>query len=416
MLLDRLLERTFSVSGLSGTLTVVTADGHRFRAGDGDGPAVTVRFLDWAAERDLLLDPELKFGELFTDGRLLVEAGSLPDLMTVLVARNHGAPPLRRIRVLAALRRLARRIIGRNTPSRSRRNVARHYDLFLDANWVYSCAYYAAPGMSLEEAQAAKMRHIAAKLMAGPGHRVLDIGCGWGALSLYLADVAGCAAVRGITLSTEQHRVAQTRAAERGLASRVRFALEDYRLARGCFDRIVSVGMFEHVGPADYDTFFRIVRDRLTDDGVMLLHTIGRTGEPAPTNPWITRYIFPGGHLPTLSEMMPAIERSGLILADIEVLQLHYAETLRDWRARFLAHRDEAAALYDERFCRMWDWYLASAEAAFRHEDAVVFQIQLVRRKDVVPFTRDYVAEAEARLRQAEDDVRAPAGRLLAPA
>ncbi len=412
MVLDHLLETAFRVSGLSGTLTVTTAGGGRFRAGDGDGPDAAIRFADAAAERELLLDPELKFGELFTDGRLILEAGSLPELLAVLLGRNHGEPSLRQVRALATLRRLGRRIAGRNTLLRARRNVERHYDLddrlyalFLDADRLYSCAYYATPGMSLDEAQTAKMRHIAAKLLAGPGQRVLDIGCGWGALGLYLAGVAGCASVRGITLSAEQQRVAQARAAERGLAGRVRFALDDYRNLQGTFDRIVSVGMFEHVGPAHYDVFFRTARDRLAEDGVMLLHTIGRTGVPWPTNPWITRYIFPGGHLPTLSEMMPAIERAGLMLTDVEVLRLHYAETLSAWRARFLAHRDKAAALYDERFCRMWEWYLASAEAAFRYEDAVVFQLQLTHRNDVVPLTRDYIAEAEARLRRAEEDV-----------
>ncbi|AWN40253.1 SAM-dependent methyltransferase [Methylobacterium durans] len=409
MLLDRILEWAFAVSGLSGRLTVTTASGHRFDAGDGRGPEVAIRFRDAAAERAALLDPELRLGELFTDGRLTIEDGTLPDLMAVLLAANHGSPRFPPLRGHGLARSLVRRLLDRNGPIRARRNVARHYDLdgrlyglFLDADWQYSCAYYAAPGIDLDAAQAAKKRHIAAKLMAGPGHRILDIGCGWGGLGLYLAEVAGCATVHGITLSAEQHAAALGRAGARGLSDRVRFVLEDYRAVRGRFDRIVSVGMFEHVGPAHYDRFFRVCRDRLAEDGVMLLHTIGRTGRPAATNPWITRYIFPGGHLPTLSEMVPAIEGSGLVLNDVEVLRLHYAATLRDWRARFLARRSEAERLYDDRFCRMWDWYLAAAEAAFRHEDAVVFQILLTRRNDVVPATRDYIARAERRLQRRE--------------
>ncbi|WP_336488042.1 cyclopropane-fatty-acyl-phospholipid synthase family protein [Methylobacterium nigriterrae] len=410
MLIDRILERAFAAGGLVGRLTVTTASGYRFRAGDGSGPEVAIRFADAAGERALLLDPELRFGELYTDGRLVIERGSLPDLLTVLIARNHGSPAFWPVRSRGLARRLRRRLIDRNGPERARHNVARHYDLddrlyglFLDSDRQYSCAYYAEPGMSLEAAQAAKKRHIAAKLLAGPGLSVLDIGCGWGGLALYLAEVAGCDTVHGITLSCEQQALAERRTHAQGLFRRVHVALEDYRATTGTFDRIVSVGMFEHVGPAHYDAFFRTCRERLAEDGVMLLHTIGRTGMPAATSPWITRYIFPGGHLPTLSEMMPPIEASGLMLADLEVLRLHYAETLRDWRARFLARREDAARLYDARFCRMWEWYLASAEAAFRHEDAVVFQLQLTRRNDVVPLTRDYVVQAEARLRQAED-------------
>ena len=409
MLIDRILEWAFAVSGLSGRLTVTTASGYRFDAGDGHGPEVAIRFRDAAAERAALLDPELRLGELFTDGRLLIEGGTLPELMAVLLAANHGSPPFPPVRGHGLARSLLRRLLDWNGPIRARRNVARHYDLderlyglFLDADRQYSCAYYAAPDLDLDAAQTAKKRHIAAKLMAGPGHRVLDIGCGWGGFALYLAEVAACETVRGITLSTEQHGAAFARARARGLSDRVHFALEDYRAVRGSYDRIVSVGMFEHVGPAHYDRFFRICRERLAEDGVMLLHTIGRTGRPAATNPWITRYIFPGGHLPTLSEIMPAIEGSGLVLNDVEVLRLHYAETLRDWRARFLARRTVAERLYDARFCRMWDWYLASAEAAFRHEDAVVFQVLLTRRNDVVPPTRDYIARAERRLRQRE--------------
>jgi cyclopropane-fatty-acyl-phospholipid synthase len=296
-----------------------------------------------------------------------------------------------------------------NDAAKSKRNVAHHYDLdgrlyslFLDSDKQYSCAYFDHPDATLEEAQLSKKRHIAAKLLVDQGHSVLDIGSGWGGMGLYLAQVAGAGSVKGVTLSEEQLEVSRKRAATTGLLDRVRFELEDYRATKGEFDRIVSVGMFEHVGLPSYDTYFQTCRKLLKQDGVMLLHTIGRTGKPYPTNPWIARYIFPGGHLPTLSEMMPAIERAGLIVTDVEVLRLHYAYTLQAWRERFMAHRDEVRKLYDERFCRMWECYLAMSESAFRWQDAVVFQLQLARRNDVVPLTRDYIAEREAALKAAE--------------
>jgi cyclopropane-fatty-acyl-phospholipid synthase len=296
-----------------------------------------------------------------------------------------------------------------NDATRSKHNVAHHYDLdgrlyslFLDSDKQYSCAYFDHPDASLEEAQTAKKRHIAAKLLVDQGHSVLDIGSGWGGMGLYLSQVAGAGSIKGVTLSEEQLAVSRKRAATAGLADRVKFELEDYRATSGSFDRIVSVGMFEHVGLASYDDYFRACHRLLKDDGVMLLHTIGRSGTPYPVNPWIARYIFPGGHLPVLSEMMPAIERAGLMVTDIEILRLHYAYTLQAWRERFMAHRNEVLRLYDERFCRMWECYLAMSESAFRWQDAVVFQLQLTKRNDVVPLTRDYIAEREAALREAE--------------
>ena len=291
----------------------------------------------------------------------------------------------------------------------AKQNVAHHYDLngrlydlFLDSDRQYSCAYFETPDTGLEAAQTAKKRHIIAKLLVEPGQSVLDIGSGFGGLALSLVEQARAGQVRGITLSHEQLAGSRQRVADRGLADRITFALEDYRATQGSFDRIVSVGMFEHVGVSAYDAYFQACRRLLKADGVMLLHTIGRTGRPYPTNPWVTRYIFPGGHLPTLSEMTPAIERSGLVVTDIEVLRLHYAYTLRAWRERFMAHREDAKRLYDERFCRMWECYLALAEAAFRFEDAVVFQVQLARRNDTVPLTRGYIAAREAALRMAK--------------
>ncbi|MBJ6127764.1 SAM-dependent methyltransferase [Microvirga splendida] len=408
MLSEKILAAAFTRAVKRGTLKMITAEGREFTFGDGGSPAVSIRFTDPAAQMALCLHPELKLGELFVDERLVIEQGTILGLFQLLLQDIHGQLdelPLKR------LRRIRHWMMRRaeNDVARAKRNVAHHYDLdgrlyalFLDSDRQYSCAYFDRPDAGLEEAQLAKKRHIAAKLMVDRGHSVLDIGSGWGGMGLYLAQVAGAGSVRGVTLSEEQLRASRQRAAGAGLLDRVRFELEDYRSTSGRFDRIVSVGMFEHVGPPSYDEYFRTCRNLLKEDGVMLLHTIGRSGTPYPTNPWITKYIFPGGHLPVLSEMMPAIERAGLIVTDIEILRLHYAYTLQAWRERFLAHREEVLRLYDERFCRMWECYLAMSESAFRWQDAVVFQIQLARRNDVVPLTRDYIAEREAVLKAAE--------------
>jgi cyclopropane-fatty-acyl-phospholipid synthase len=288
-----------------------------------------------------------------------------------------------------------------NPLGRAQANVAHHYDLsktlydlFLDADRQYSCAYFTAPDQSIDAAQAQKKRHLAAKLLLKPGQRVLDIGCGWGGLALYLAKECEVE-VTGLTLSTEQLQVARHRAAAAGLAERVRFELLDYRLATGQYDRIVSVGMFEHVGVVHYPTFFRKLRELLATDGVALLHSIGRADGPGVTNPWIRRYIFPGGYSPALSEVVPVVERTGLYITDIEVLRLHYAETLKAWRARFLANRERIRTLYDERFCRMWEFYLAGSEVAFRRQGHINFQMQMAKQVDTVPLTRDYIFDWE---------------------
>ena len=298
--------------------------------------------------------------------------------------------------------------------AQARRNVAHHYDLsaelydlFLDADRQYSCAYFTDPAQDLETAQLRKKQHIAAKLLLKPGLRVLDIGCGWGGLGIYLAQQLG-AEVTGITLSTEQLAIANARVAAAGLDDRAHFHLRDYRHETGSFDRIVSVGMFEHVGVNHYGEFFSTLRKCLADDGVALLHTIGRRDSPGSTNPWLQKYIFPGGYSPSLSELSAAIERSGLWISDIEVLRLHYADTLRHWRLRFEANRARVAALYDERFCRMWEFYLVTSEVSFRHLDNVVFQVQLAKRRDAVPQTRDYQFAAEARLVEADRGLSRP--------
>ncbi len=393
-----------------GSLAIETASGRRIEAGDGTGPHVAIRFRDERAEARLLRNPELAFGELYMNGAIEVTQGDLLDAMQVALRNLAQEGEVRWMTLLRHLRTKLCALEQRNTALRARRNVAHHYDLdsrlydlFLDRDRQYSCAYFESPEETLDEAQLAKKRHIAAKLLIEPGHSVLDIGCGWGGMGLYLARMCG-ARVTGVTLSEEQLAIAQKRAMFTGLASPPQFLLQDYRNVPGSFDRIVSVGMFEHVGVNYYDAFFRKLADLLDDDGVALLHTIGRPDRPCAINPFIGKYIFPGGHLPSLSEVMPAIERSGLIVTDIEVLRLHYAETLKAWRERFMAHRDEIARLYDERFCRMWEFYLVGSEATFRLGQGVVFQIQMSKRVDAVPITRDYIHDAEATLRLKDKD------------
>ena len=305
-------------------------------------------------------------------------------------------------RVQTRLRRWGRGIAQYNPIGKAQQNVAHHYDLsdtlydlFLDNDRQYSCAYYATGNETLEQAQDHKKRHIAAKLLLKPEHKVLDIGSGWGGLGLYLSETSG-ADVTGVTLSVEQHKVSQERAAKRGVSDHVRYKLQDYRHEQNTYDRIVSVGMFEHVGVGHYEEFFSKIKELLKDDGVALLHTIGRADGPGATNPWLAKYIFPGGYTPALSEIVPVIERVGLYITDIEILRLHYASTLRDWRRRFNANREKVLEIYDERFCRMWDFYLAGCEAAFRYGGQLNFQIQLSRRQDAVPLTRDYIQEWEA--------------------
>jgi cyclopropane-fatty-acyl-phospholipid synthase len=367
---------------------------------------VHVRFLTAEAERRIMLHPELALGEAYMDGTFIVERGTIADALAILMDQPEALPRWAKLRWW--VRYFARRFNQFNPRSRARSNVAHHYDLdgrlyslFLDADKQYSCAYFETPQTALDDAQLAKKRHLAAKLLVGRDHRVLDIGSGWGGLGLYLAETVG-ANVTGVTLSTEQLQVSNARAAERNLAHSARFLLQDYRDVAGPFDRIVSVGMFEHVGVDHYDTFFKRCAQLLTDDGVMMLHSIGRSEGPDVTNPWIAKYIFPGGYIPALSEVMPSVERAGLLVCDVEILRLHYAETLKAWRDRFMARREEAVQLYDERFARMWEFYLAASEMSFRKQNMMNFQIQLTKRQGVVPMTRDYIARGEAKLRGLE--------------
>jgi cyclopropane-fatty-acyl-phospholipid synthase len=409
--MDRLLRWALQTFVRRGRFQLTTARGATFTAGDGTGELVAVRFTTAQAERRVLLDPELRLGEAYMNGTFVVEQGTIVDALVVLLGQ---ANPPRWARPQWLLRYLYRRLQQFNRRRRAHRNVAHHYDLdgqlyslFLDADRQYSCAYFEQPEQSLDDAQLAKKRHLAAKLLIDPDQRVLDIGCGWGGLALYLAELSG-ARVHGITLSQEQLALARVRAAEKGLSGRIEFALQDYRDVSGTFDRIVSVGMFEHVGVGYYDRFFRKCTALLDGNGVMLLHSIGRSEGPNTTNPWISKYIFPGGYIPALSEVLPAIERAGLLVTDIEILRLHYAETLKAWRERFVAHREQAERIYDARFCRMWEFYLAASEIAFREQALMVFQLQLTKRQGIVPMTRDYIARETARLRALEGGQRPP--------
>jgi cyclopropane-fatty-acyl-phospholipid synthase len=384
-----------------GDLRVQLPSGQILRIGDGSGPPVAVRITSrrWALR--LAVYPSMALGEAYMDGGLTFDEGDIHDLVD-LIGRNAGYRPLKRTNGPA--RWWLDRRLQANAHAAARRNVAHHYDLsvdfyrrFLDRDLQYSCAYFAEPGMGLEAAQVAKKRHLAAKLLLERGQKVLDIGCGWGGLGLSLARAADVE-VEGITLSSEQLSTARWRAEAAGLAERTRFSLTDYRDVAGPYDRIISVGMFEHVGRPNYQTYFDQVARLLKDDGVAVIRSIGRADGPAFNQPWVEKYIFPGGYIPSLSEVLPCIERAGLVVADIEILRLHYAETLRCWRERFTAQRAEIAQMYDERFCRMWEFYLSISELAFRYRGHMVFQLQLAKRVDAAPITRDYMAKAELSL------------------
>ncbi|WP_114966148.1 SAM-dependent methyltransferase [Alkalilacustris brevis] len=397
---DKLLDYMLGRFVRTGTLILHMPDGTVLHHGDGSPPEVAVRLHDEGLPRRLVSNVELVVGEAYMDGTLTIDDDDLHALIE-LALRNmvsgHGAPWQR---TLVAARNWLRIAAQFNPIHRARRNVAHHYDLsgdlydlFLDADRQYSCAYFRNPDDTLEAAQAHKKAHIATKLMLEPDMRVLDIGCGWGGMALTLARDHGVK-VLGITLSQEQLSRARERAHEAGLEDRVEFRLTDYRSLLGQFDRIVSVGMFEHVGVPHYRTYFRKLRTLLSDDGVALIHTIGRNMPPGSANPWLNKYIFPGGYTPAMSEVLKAIEKENLWATDIEIWRLHYARTLHHWQQRFEANIDEVRALYDERFCRMWRFYLVGCEQAFRFGRQCVYQFQLAKQIDAVPLTRDYIYAA----------------------
>ena len=405
-LIDRFLNRIIR----HGTLELTDHQGRTrsFGTATPGFPDVAIRLADKDVASFIALHPRLGAGEAYMDGRLIIERGDIMELIQLVRANapwDRGGD----LKPRGPLRRLVKAIGGRidqiNPAGRSQRNVAHHYDLddrlydlFLDADKQYSCAYFTDPANSLEQAQDDKKAHIAAKLALRPGLKVLDIGCGWGGMALYLNRIADVD-VLGITLSQEQLKVARRRAEEAGVAERVKFELIDYRALTGRFDRIVSVGMFEHVGVPQYETFFRQCRKLLAHDGVMLLHTIGRMGVPGATDAFTTKYIFPGGYIPALSEIVRASEPSRLIATDVETLRLHYAHTLRQWYQRTVEKQAEIEAIYDARFFRMWTFYLAGATAAFEHGGMCNYQVQFARSRHALPITRDYMAEAEAQYR-----------------
>ena len=392
-LLDRMARRLIR----QGQLTLTYPDGQTRIYGSGT-PAAAMHIRTDAALRALCLQPELALGEGYMDGTIDIGGNdALEALLTLLLHNRRPDAFPAYIRALDRLRFHARAWIQRNSSKTAKANVAHHYDisddlyrLMLDADMQYSCAYFRDPGMTLEEAQAAKKHHIAAKLRIEPGMSVLDIGCGWGGMALTLAGDYG-AQVTGVTLSENQLATAQQRAAQAGLSDKITFRLMDYRDLTDRFDRIVSVGMLEHVGLPHYDDYFSKVADLLDPDGIALIHTIGRVSPPMAHSPWIHKYIFPGGYVPSLSELMPALERSGLWQADIEVWRMHYALTLRAWRDRFDASLDTVRGWYDDRFIRMWRYYLTACIMAFEQQEQCVYHLQLAHRRDAVPLTRDYL-------------------------
>ena len=389
-----------------GQITLVMPDGKREAHGPGGGKSLTVRIADRRVIFELVRNPRLAIGETYMDGRLIIEDGTILDLLELVVSNNRWEEGGNSRKAIKKGKRRFKWLFHRNRAGNSKRNVAHHYDLkdeiyelFLDSDRQYSCAYFTDPANSLEQAQADKKAHIAAKLHLKPGQRVLDIGSGWGGMAIYLHQVAGVD-VTGITLSEEQLKVARRRAEDAGVADHVRFELVDYRSLTGTFDRIVSVGMFEHVGAPHYVEFFAKCRELLADDGVMLLHTIGKYGAAGAPDPFTDKYIFPGYHVPSLSQMVSASEKVRLIASDVETLRLHYAYTLRHWLDRATRARDKIVAMYDERFFRMWEFYLAGGIVAFENGAMNNYQIQYIRDRNAVPITRDYMAEAEATYRR----------------
>lgn len=400
---ERLIDEVFSRVIKKGSLNIIDAFGQQHKFGNEKSPDVTIRLLDSELHHKIALNPELFIGEAFMEGRLLVEKGTLKQFFEIMYSNTSTKMPSGWLRMIEVGNFFSRRLQQLNTITNSAKNVKHHYDLpaefyslFLDSEKQYSCAYFTPEVQTLEEAQQKKIRHIVNKLLIKPNHRILDVGCGWGGLACSIAKLTG-ASVTGISLSEEQIKVAKQRALNEGVEKQVEFKLLDYRHLNESdnneenFDRIVSVGMFEHVGIDHYPKFFRKMQSLLKDDGVMLLHSIGRVQGPSSTNAWIRKYIFPGGYIPALSEVIPQVESAGLHIADVEVLRLHYARTLQEWRLRFNGNQESIRKQYGEKFCLMWEFYLTGAEASFEHWGNMVFHLQLSKQADAVPLTREYL-------------------------
>lgn len=394
----------------TGSLEVIDAEGGRHLFAGAPGPKVTMRIKDPTLYKKLFFNPELHAGEAYMDERLTFENSTLRDFLT-LFSMNRlslGSYPLQK--VLRRVSRGLKRFQQANPVGKAQQNVAHHYDLgndfyklFLDEGMQYSCAYFQDDSNTLEEAQRNKLRLIAAKLNLKPGLKILDIGSGWGDMALYLAAMENVD-VTGVTLSKEQHVLSNGKAKKAGLSDRVRFELRDYRDVSQKFDRIVSVGMFEHVGVHHYGEFFAKVNAMLADDGVMLLHSIGHMSPPGTASPWLRKYIFPGAYSPALSEVFTVVEQNSLWVTDLEFLRVHYAKTLKHWCDRFEENRPQIAKMYDERFCRMFEFYLISCEMMFRTGSQLVFHMQLSKKRDAAPIVRDYITDLQRDYKQREAD------------
>ncbi len=394
-----------------GTLRVIDVGGNVHVYSGEPGPDVTMRLSDKSLYHKLVFNPELSAGEAYMDGRMTFENSTLRDFLTLISVNriSLGSYPVQRI--LRRVSRQFKRFQQANPIGKAAQNVGHHYDLgndfyrlFLDEGMQYSCAYFLSDDDTLEQAQRNKARLLAAKLNLKPGQRVLDIGCGWGELALYLAALCDVE-VLGVTLSMEQYEGALSRATSAGKSEQVRFELKDYREVEGRFDRIVSVGMFEHVGVHHYGEFFAKINDLMDDDGCALIHSIGHMSPPGTASPWFRKYIFPGAYSPALSEVFEVVEQNSLWVTDLEFLRLHYAKTLAQWNQRFQTNRDKIEALYDEKFGRMWEFYLVSAEMMFRTGSQLVFQMQLARNRDAVPIVRDYITDAQRTYKNLENEV-----------
>lgn len=403
------LHRFFSGFMHKGQLTITYPSGRTETYGQGPDRS-HIRFADDEAMKAVARDPVLKIGEMYMDGRLTCEEGDIYDFITV-TKRNGTRRAITPWAVMHHLRRAAIAGARRRTGvAQARRNISHHYDideqlyrLFLDSDMNYTCAYFEHDDQSLDDAQLAKQRHIAAKLLSRPGAKAIDVGCGWGGMGLYLSEVAGLDTT-GVTLSAEQTRVATSRAEARGVADRCRFQNLDYREADGQYDHVVSIGMLEHVGLPQMDTFFQKVSDLLDKNGTAVIHSMGQTKPALYAQPFGEKYIFPGGYIPSLSQVLPSVERAGLLVRDVEILPLHYARTCRLWRERFMANMDKVLAIegLDERFARMWEIYLAASEASFRHDRTFVFHLMLSKHQDRLPIRRDWLETEKDRLRTAE--------------